>query len=202
LSRVLAVCASVLFLLSVCGVVMLPASADSALVWEGDVYSSGVEVSSSVLNYGVAYRIVATEIWYYSFNDPINLTADAMYYTVDSSNDFYWASHLAAPGGGSFLQINGQNVSWGPFSNGDSGHTYTYDYTGTGNALTFRIVDLVDHNTGNNFCHLPVRIYMEFPVGGHIADVVPSVVIVGFVVGAVAFAAVGTVPAIRRCRRV
>jgi hypothetical protein len=203
LSAALAVFASVLFVLSVCGLLVPSAAAYSSLVWEGDVYSSGVEVTSAVLNYGGSYRVVAAEVWYY--NNPGNLAADAMYYTTDPSDTVYWGNYAAAPGGGSFLQINGQNVSWGPFVNGavsSGGHTYTVYLTGAGAALTFKLVDLVDHDTENNVCHLHVRIYSEVTVGGNIADVVPSATIVGFVVGAVAFAAVGTVPVVRRRRQV
>lgn len=187
--------------MSLCGLLVLPAVADSLPVWEGDVYSSGVEVLSSPLNYGVPYRVVTTEVWLY--DNRSNLAADAMYYTDSYVDTVFWADSLALVGGGSFLQINGQNVSWGPFSNGNSGnHTYTIYYTGTGDALTFRIRDWVDLNYNNNFCHLHVRIYSEVTVGGRLADVVPSGLVVGFVVGAVAFAAMGTAPVIRRRGRV
>ncbi len=198
----LVVFASALFVLSVCGLLVLPAVADSSLVWEGDVYSSGVEVTSAVLNYGAAYRVVATQVWYYSVEENTYLAADAMYYTTDSSDTVYWGNYFPVPGGGSFLQINGQNVSWGTFSNGGSGdHTYTTYCTGTGVELTFRIVHWAGPSYGPISCHLHVQIYSEFPAGGRIADVVPSGLIVGFVVGAVAFASVVTVPMVVRRRR-
>jgi len=199
----LVVFASALFVLSVCGLLVLPTVAESSLVWEGDVYSSGVEVTSTVLNYGAAYRVVATQVWYYSVEEHTYLAADAMYYTTDSSDTVYWGNYFPVPGGGSFLQINGQNVSWGAFSNGASGnHTYTTYCTGTGVGLTFGIVHWAGPSYGAISCHLHVQIYGEFPAGGRIADVVPSGLVVGFVVGAVAFAAVGTVPVIRRRRQV
>jgi hypothetical protein len=189
----------VLFGLSLCGLLVLPALGD-VLVWQGDVFSLGVEVTSASLTAGIAYRIVATEVWFY--DNASNLAADAMYYTTDFSNSVQWGDHFAAPGGGSFLQIDGQNVTWGPFSNGDSGnHTYTLYYTGTGAALIFKIVDWVD-GYANNFCHLHVRIYRGAIVGGHVVDAVPPGAFLGFAVGAVAFAAAVTVPVVHRRRRV
>lgn len=194
------ICASALFALSLCGLLISTAVA-SDLVWEGDVYSSGVEVSSPLLSYSVRYRVVAQEIWWY--NNPAGLAADAMYYTTDPSDHITWGNYFPAPGGGSFLQIDGQNVSWGPFANGvfsSGGHTYTIYVTGTGNALTFRIRDWVDGSTDNNFCHLHLWIYREVTVGGHIADPSSSM-ITGFAIGAVVFAAVVTVPLVRRRRQ-
>lgn len=198
----LTVCGSVLFVLGLCGLLVLPAVASSSLVWEGDAYSSGVEVSSSPLNYGVLYRIVAAEVWFYKgLGD--NLAADAMYYTTDYLNSVFWGNHFALPNGHSFLQINRQDENWGPFSNGDSGnHTYTIYYTGTGAALAFRIVDWNDSSYTENFCHIHIKIFRDVTVGGSIADLAPDGVIVSFVVGAVVFAAVSMVPVVSRRKRV
>ena len=138
-------------------------------VWEGDVFSSGVEVTTSVaLLSGKQYRIVANGTWWYDW--PGNLAVDAQYYTTDFVNSVFWGDHFLPLGGGSFLQINRQNVSWGEFSNGDTGHTYTTYYAGNGSAITFRIVDWMDGNYGNNVCHIHLRIFKEVTVGGRIAD--------------------------------
>lgn len=137
-------------------------NATEVLIWSSSVYSSGQPVTSPILESGIQYRIVATEIfWYYYPNYTEAHAADAMYYT--DTNQWVWASYYPAPGGGSFLQINEQSVDWGPFSNGVewpwSGHTYSINYTGTGTAISFRIVDLIDGDYRNNYCHLPVYIY-------------------------------------------
>jgi hypothetical protein len=148
-------------------VIVAPVSAGVFLVWEGDVYSSGVPVTSSVLDAGVTYRIVANEIWFY--NNDSNLAADAQYYTTSSADSWDWLDYNQ-PDGHSFLQINGQDVNWGPFSNGDTNHTYGSYYTGEGAAIAFRIFDWVDQNYGNNDCHIHVRIFEEVIVGGRVAD--------------------------------
>ena len=133
-------------------------------LWSEWVYSAtGATVTSPVLEMGKTYRIVASEVFLY--NQPANLAADAMYYTTDATNSWEWGNHFAAPGWHSFLQINGADVNWGPFSNGDTGHTYSITYTGRGRAINFRIVDWVDRtgcrsNYANNYCHLPVTIYL------------------------------------------
>ena len=72
-----------------------------------------------------------------------------------------WATWSPAPNSHSFLQINGNDVYWGPFSNGDTGHTYTLMYTGNGEPITFRIVDWIDNVNEGNICHLHVTIYTE-----------------------------------------
>jgi len=133
-------------------------SASETLVWGADVYSDGTPVTSPVLESGKLYRIVAAEIFWYDYAN--NLAADAMYYTTDPSNHWQWVNHLPAPGGHSFLQINGADVYWGPFSNGDTGHTYFITYIGQGSPITFRIIDWIDRSYENNHCHLPVEIYL------------------------------------------
>ncbi len=156
-------------LLAVClsmAVAAYPGSKET-LIWEGDVYSSGTPVTSSPLNAGTPYRIVASEIWFY--DDPHNLAADAQYYTTKSADSWDWLDHYR-PDGHSFLQINGQDMNWGAFSNGDTNHTYSLYYAGAGAAVAFRIFDWTDQNYGNNVCHVHVRIFEEVTVGGRVVD--------------------------------
>jgi hypothetical protein len=91
--------------------------------------------------------------------------ADAMYYTTGPVG-WNWVNHFPAPGGHSFLQINGADVNWGPFSNGDTRHTYSITYIGQGSPITFQIVDWIDQDYANNECHLPISIYLEEYKGG------------------------------------
>jgi len=146
-------------------------SVDAAetLIWSADVYSSGAPVTSPILTLGTQYRIETVSIFYY--NVQAGLQADAMYYTtLPSPYPFVWSNFFPAPDGHSFLQINGMDVNWGPFSNGDTGHTYSIDYTGTGAAITFTLTDWIDGTYDNNYCHLTVYIYEEClppPPSGH-----------------------------------
>jgi len=159
---------SAMFIVGTLGIVVYPVFGNDAPIWEHNVLSSGLEVTSPVLAQGVRYRIVASDRWWYSKPDEDNLAADAQYYTTNWTDSWNWADHLLAPDGHSFLQINQQDVNWGVFSNGDTGHTYTISYTGQGNAITFRIVDWKDGNYANNDCKLLVRIYEETTVGGNV----------------------------------
>jgi hypothetical protein len=168
------------------------------LVWEGDVYSSGVPVASPVLAAGTSYRIVATEIWFY--DNSSSLAADAQYYTNSSIDTWDWLNHYR-PGSHSFLQINGTDVDWGPFSNGDAGHTYSIYYNGAGAPITFAIVDWMDLNYGNNFCHLHLKIYSEITVGGRVVDSSPAGTVIVFTVGALLLASVAAVPVIVHRRK-
>lgn len=140
------------------------------LVWHGDVYSSGVPVTSSVLEQGVSYRIEAEGMWFY--DNPNSLAADAQYFTNSSLDTWDWLNHFQNDSH-SFLHIDGQDVDWGPFSNGDTGHTYSLYYTGEDASIAFRIMDWMDQNTANNVCHLHVWIYTEVTVGGRIVDSSP-----------------------------
>jgi hypothetical protein len=169
-----------------------------SLVWEGDVYSSGVSVASPVLVSGTSYRIVAAEQWFY--DNPNSLAADAQYYTNSSVDTWDWPNHYR-PGSHSFLQINGQDVDWGPFSNGHTGHTYSIYYNGADAPITFAIVDWMDSNYGNNFCHLHLRIYAEITVGGRVVDSSPSGTVSVFAVGALLLASFATVPVIVHHRK-
>jgi len=145
-----------------------PVNAQETLIWSQWVYSSGDVVTGPVLTAGKTYRIVASEIfWYdYGYPDAPSFAADAQYYTT-GTNSWVWQNYEVLPDGHSFLQINGENVDWGPFSNGVTlnplvGHTYSIEYTGTGAAVTFQIIDWMDNDYCNNVCHLPVEIY-EIP---------------------------------------
>lgn len=140
--------------------------AGEILVWEGIVYADGAEVHSITLEYGEIYRIVAQETFLY--DDVALLAADAQYYTTDPTDPWNWGNHFLCPGGHSFLQINGGDVDWGPFSNGDTGHTYSIYYSGEGAPITFKIVDWMDDDYENNFSHFPVKIYWMPSVGGNI----------------------------------
>lgn len=129
--------------------------AEETLLWGADVPSNGTPVTSPVLSAGLPYRIEATGNFWYDIDN--HLLADAQYYTTIPSSISTWANYFPAPDGASFLQINGENKSWGPFSNGI--HMYTIYYMGTGDSITFTIVDWVDGNLGNNLCHIHVEIW-------------------------------------------
>jgi len=168
--RSISITLALLLALIVTAFPMSGVEAQGAFVWGADVPSNGGPVSSPVLEAGRQYRIVAREIFWYNYPD--DLAADAQYYTEGPNNHWNWLNHYPAPGGGSFLQINGMNVSWGPFSNGDTGHTYSIHYFGNGAPAVFRIVDWMDEDYGNNVSHLVVRIYYDpVIVGGTLLTV-------------------------------
>jgi len=157
---------SILFLTSILAFAVSPVMAAELPIWEAQIPGSGEEVVSLILEQGKEYRIVAEEIWWYDF--PNNLAADAQFYTTDPSDHWNWGNHFPAPDGHSFLQIDEEDVDWGTFSNGDTRHTYTIHYTGEGAAITFRIVDWMDHDYSNNECHIVVKIYEhKVSVGGY-----------------------------------
>lgn len=191
---------STLFLMSNLAVIVLPVLAVEEFVWEGSVPANGDSVVSPLLFQGVSYRIVAEMTWWY--NKPDNLAADAQYYTTDFSSSWIWGNAFHCPDDHSFLQINDQDVEWGPFSNGKSdgtGHFYEIYYEGEEAPITFRLFDWMDGNYANNVCHLRIRIYKEETVGGSIVDsnlweLVP-------LLGGLAFAAIITVPAIKYLRK-
>jgi len=188
---------SMLFLIGMLMVAVSPVMAYEVLIWDEYVLGIGGEVVSPILEDENLYRIVADEIWWY--NDTFNnLVADAQYYTTDPSNNLFWGNHFPAPGGHSFLQINGLDVDWGPFSNGDTGHTYTIYYTGEGAAITFRIVDWIDDDYGNNDCKIRVRIYKSVTVGGYVVDSNPFEVVGLWIIGAVTVVLI-TVPIVKYC---
>lgn len=174
-------------------VMVAPVNAEESLVWEGIVYSSGLPVTSSVLEAGTPYRIVANETWFYNASYP--LAADAQYYTTDSADTWNWHNNYR-PDHHSFLRINGQDVDWGSFSNGDTNHVYSIYYTGEGTPITFKIEDWLDQNYTNNDCHLPVRIYEEPTVGGRVVDSSPPDTVTLLAVGVLLLASVVAVPMI------
>lgn len=189
---------SMLFFMGLLIVAVSPVMAYEVLIWDEYALSTGAEITSPVLEAGELYRVVADENWWY--NVTFNLAADAQYYTTNSSDSWDWVNNFPAPGGGSFLQINGQNVSWGPFSNGDTGHTYTIYYTGEGAAVTLRIVDWMDGNYTNNDCKIRVRIYESVTVGGYVVDSNPFETVGLWIIGAVMVVLI-TVPVVKYCRK-
>jgi|GEM_PF-4292993 len=134
-------------------------NASNTLIWENDVFSNGSPVSSPTLTSGKTYLIQVNDFWWYDFAN--HLGADAMYYTTIPSWDGIWDDYLPCPDGHSFLQIDGQDVNWGPFDNGNlegTGHTYSIQYIGSGTDIVFSIYDWVDGYT-NNVCHMHIKIY-------------------------------------------
>lgn len=194
---------SMLFLVGLLIVAVSPVMAYEVLIWDEYVLGTGEEITSPVLESGELYRIVADENWWYNFT--FNLAADAQYYTTDPTDSWEWGNSFPAPGGASFLQINGQNVAWGPFSNGQAtipptGHTYTIYYTGGGAALTFRIVDWIDGDYVDNDCKIRVRIYKSVTVGGYVVDSSPFETAGLWIIGAMMVALV-TVPIVKYLRK-
>jgi len=196
---VLFVFSLMLFLVGMLVVVVSPVMADEVLIWDKYVLGTGGEVVSSTLKDGELYRIVADENWWYNYT--FNLAADAQYYTTDGSDSWDWASYATAPGGHSFLQINAQDVDWGPFSNGDTGHTYTIYYTGEEAAITFRIVDWMDGDYVDNDCKIRVRIYRPVTVGGYVVDSNPFEAVKLWIIGTLMLAVVIAVPIIKYRRK-
>jgi hypothetical protein len=134
------------------------ANAVETLFWQGTAYSAtGAPVTTPTLQSGTLYRIAVSSGFYYN-TSAIRFAADAQFYTTNTTDGWNWANHFPAPNGHSFLQINGADVNWGPFSNGDTGHTYTITYIGQGSPLTFQIVDWMDQNYTNNECHINIQI--------------------------------------------
>lgn len=193
----LCVSASMLFLMGMLVATASPATYEK-LLWEARIPHSGEEVVSSVWGRG-EYRIVAAEIWWYDYAS--NLAADAQYYTTDPSGYWYWGNNFPAPGGHSFLQINAEDVDWGPFSNGDTGHEYTIYYTWEGgSAITFRIVDWMDGDYDNNDCYIVVKIYKSVTVGGYVVDSNPSDIVALLITSALTLAGIVTVPIVKYLR--
>ncbi len=175
--------AIVLALLAVLIIIPIYGVKAEDLLWMSDVPSNGTPVTSPVLLLGVTYRIRVTGTWFDAYYPSEDLTqtnfADAQYYTTPPydttpGNAYYWIwDQFFQPDSHSFLQIDGQDVNWGPFSNGgwDSvigwfGHEYEIYYTGQGKSITFNIYDWIDGNYCNNMCHLVVEIYgpeVRFP---------------------------------------
>jgi hypothetical protein len=138
---------------------ILQVHAETTLVWKDTAYSNtGAPITTPILEMGKQYTINATSCFWY--NASSGFQADAQYYTT-SNNGWYWDNNLSLANGHSFLQINGTDANWGPFSNGETGHEYSITYSGQGSALTFQIVDWMDQNYTNNNCHIVISIYLE-----------------------------------------
>lgn len=161
-----------LALVSALIVIAVPISgvnAQETLLWEGELASPcPPPLSSPVLEAGREYRIVAMGAFAsYDLSGAMNFAADAQYYTPYPSDWWIWdmGNTFPAPNDHSFLQINGMDVNWGPFSNGEihwwgyTGHEYTIYYIGEGAPITFTIVDWIDDDCTNNFSHIYVKIY-------------------------------------------
>ncbi|MEM2111172.1 MAG: hypothetical protein QXX08_04765 [Candidatus Bathyarchaeia archaeon] len=162
---------STLFVINALTFALQPVKASEIFMWEAYVPSSGEEIVSPMLKAGALYRIAVEGIWWYNYED--NLAADAQYYTTDFSNSWNWGNYFPAPDDHSFLQIDGEDVDWGAFSNGDTGHKYAINMNGKNAAVTFRIVDWMDEDYANNECQLLVRIYAYVSVGGQVVDFTP-----------------------------
>jgi len=196
--KILLIFSSMLFLVGMLVVVVSPVMADEVLIWDTYVLSDGVPVTSPLLKYQKLYRIMADEIWWYNYS--ANLAADAQYYTTGPLY-WDWTNFFTAPDGHSFLQINGQDVDWGPFSNGDTGHTYNIYYTGEEAAIIFRIVDWMDGNYTNNDCEIRVRIYEPETVGGYVVDPNSSEAVELWIISALILTVVITVPVMKYRRK-
>jgi len=137
--------------------------AEETLYWTDWVYSTGAPLESPILENGKQYRIVAKTVFSYGAG-----AADAQYYTTDTSDLWHWGNYFK-PDGHSFLQIDGMDVDWGPFDNGEIidgkyvGHEYSINYLGAGMTITFTIVDWIDGDYSNNACHLVIHIYESPP---------------------------------------
>jgi len=166
--KTIALVLSLALVLSTLLVLVSSVVASRYLIWEAEVLSSGAEVFSPVLVSGTQYTIEAMGMWWYNYT--YNLAADAQYYTTDPSDSWDWGNNLPAPAGHSFLQIDGSDVNWGPFSNGDTGHSYMIAYVGAGSTVAFRVVDWIDGDYTNNICRLAVRIYLDITIGGYVVD--------------------------------
>lgn len=137
---------------------MIPAATDAdCYYWFGNVYSNGVPVTTDPLPEGAECTITAgipgdASIWWY--NTALDLRADVQYFETVTHQSGAWNLHSP-----SFLQfgtITPTDQNWGPFM---SNHLYTKGgVTGEGLPLTFQIVDWMDGNYGNNYCHIPVTI--------------------------------------------
>ena len=120
------------------------ANAQENLFWTGNAYSAtGAAVTTPTLTQGTTYHIVATEVFNYNYSG--GLEADAQYYTT-ATDSWNWTNHYPAPNGHSFLQMNGNDVNWGPFSNGDTNHQYSITYTGQGSSISFQVYDWIDQD--------------------------------------------------------
>lgn len=138
--------------------------------WYWWVSSSGPPVTGPTLENGRIYYITAAEIFFPDMRD-MRIQADAQFYTTTGYTippaAYVWPL-WTQPDSHSFLQINGQDVSWGiaPLFDEAHWHKYTVPYRGTGEPITFSIYDWYDNGIiSNNYCHLPVCIVGPVPYG-------------------------------------
>jgi hypothetical protein len=137
------------------------AAATNGYIWDSWVYIVGTPVTTPFpLVAGRLYRIVTSpdypNIPWLDYGGDPPVAADAQYYSIDPSDDWNWDTWNPAPGGHSFLQINGDDMEWGDY---DPDHEYSIFYEGEGAAITFHIEDWYDEDPSNNYCHLHVYIY-------------------------------------------
>jgi hypothetical protein len=151
-------------------------AAQETLIWEEELSSYLCPpVTSPVLEAGREYRIwIRGTFASYTMSGIIEYAADAMYYTImnvptgTNPDIWVWPDYQPAPDGHSFVQIDGNDVNWGPFNNGVvnpwGGHEYTINYVGTGASITFSIEEWMDplRDCVLNFCHFDIKIY-ELP---------------------------------------
>ena len=136
-------------------------SAANTPFWVENAYSrTGDIVTTPPLKEGYQYQIIAQEIFWYNYAGCVE--ADAMYYTTETAS-WQWNNQYPCPDGHSFLQMNGKDVNWGPFSNGDQGHTYYTVVDGHNEPVTFQVRDWIDADITNNNCHIAITIY-EIPI--------------------------------------
>jgi len=142
------------------------ANAAEIEVWAGSISSNGTPVTTPTLVFGVTYRIVVepSVMWLGG------VYADAQYHSPVGSQLWVWTSGIPIDSH-SFLQINGNDVNWGSFSNGlftpppYEGHTYETTFVGNDAPITFRIKDWWDFDYTNNVCHQEVKIFREEGAG-------------------------------------
>ena len=163
----------VLLSLSIISISIAPTCSQTTwtLIWSGIVYSSGeIVIPPVILQNGEPYKITSREVFWYNY--AANLAADSMYYTTDPSDHWNWGSYAYA--GHSFLQVDGGDVDFGDFRNGDMGHYYSAIIIGKGAQITLQIVDWVDADYTNNDSHFLVEIFRRTserkydPVGGEL----------------------------------
>jgi len=145
--------------------------AGEILIWEGKVFADSTdEVIGPTLENGEIYRIVASGVFFYDPPTNPNYAADAQYYTT-GTDPWVWTDNFLPLGGQSFLRINGLDVYWGLFNNGNldgvTGHTYSIYYTGEGTPITFIINDYFNKREVYD-SHFDVKIYWVPSVGGYI----------------------------------
>jgi hypothetical protein len=132
---------------------MIPIKAEDPFLWTAHVPSTNEPITSPILAVGIEYDITISERFWYDY--PNNLAADAQYYTTNSSDSLNWVNYFSLPNRHSFLQINGNDVQLGSYN---PGHGYSTSYIGKGEPITLQVVDWIDGDYSNNFCHFEIKI--------------------------------------------